>query len=409
MRFRKQQVKNLLLLLLVVATVLVLGVVFRGRSTFAESESDNLSDSSEETTKDISETDTEHYVNIYDGSSHITVRSNAATVREVLERAEVEYTDRDNIEPGLDEVIDSRDYNINIYRARSVLVIDGDNKYYADTAKMVPSDVAEAAGIELKDKDIVKLIHYDDILETGMLSAFQVVRAKTVKLDYYGKKTTLRTQANTVEEFLNEQNISTDKEKNWVSMPLEQKLASSNEISIYLQGKQTITVDETISFTERINYDYDLAWGQEKITQPGQNGQKTVTYEIDMHDGVEVSREYVSEIVTREAVEQIKTIGRKATLPPGSHEDWMAAAGISSSDYGYVNYIISHESGWRPYASNGRYFGLYQTSQARLIGDCGDGWMNDPVCQLRSATNYATGRYGSWAGAYQFWTSHNWW
>jgi Uncharacterized protein conserved in bacteria len=236
MRFRKQQVKNLLLLLLVVATVLVLGVVFRGRSTFAESESDNLSDSSEETTKDISETDTEHYVNIYDGSSHITVRSNATTVREVLERAEVEYTDRDNIEPGLDEVIDSRDYNINIYRARSVLVIDGDNKYYADTAKMVPSDVAEAAGIELKDKDIVKLIHYDDILETGMLSAFQVVRAKTVKLDYYGKKTTLRTQANTVEEFLNEQNISTDKEKNWVSMPLEQKLASSNEISIYLQG-----------------------------------------------------------------------------------------------------------------------------------------------------------------------------
>ena len=151
MRFRKQQVKNLLLLLLVVATVLVLGVVFRGRSTFAESESDNLSDSSEETTKDISETDTEHYVNIYDGSSHITVRSNATTVREVLERAEVEYTDRDNIEPGLDEVIDSRDYNINIYRARSVLVIDGDNKYYADTAKMVPSDVAEAAGIELKD------------------------------------------------------------------------------------------------------------------------------------------------------------------------------------------------------------------------------------------------------------------
>ena len=96
-------------------------------------------------------------------------------------------------------------------------------------------------------------------------------------------------------------------------------------------------------------------------------------------------------------------------LPPGSHEDWMAAAGISSSDYGYVNFIISHESGWRPYASNGRYFGLYQTSQARLIGDCGENWVNDPVCQLRSANGYATGRYGSWAGAYQFWTSHNWW
>ena len=331
-------------------------------------------------------------------------------MREVLERVEIEYTDRDNVEPGLDEEIDGREYNINIYRARRVLVLDGNEKHYANTAKMVPEDIAEVAGVELKDKDIVRLVHYDDILETGMLSAFQVVRAKTVKLDYYGKKTTLRTQAKTVEEFLNEQNISTDKEKNWVSMPLEQALASTNEISVYLQGKQTITVDETIPFSERVNYDYDLTWGQEKITQSGQNGQKTVTYEIDMRDGVEISREYLSEIVTREAIEQIKSVGRKATLPPGSHEDWMAAAGIDSSDYGYVNYIISHESGWRPYAvsSNG-YYGLYQTNQARLIAACGEGWMNDPVCQLRSATSYATGRYGSWAGAYQFWVSHNWW
>lgn len=406
MRFRKKQARNLLLLLLVVATVLALGIVFRGRQTFAEAEGDLISDAVEE-----NETaESEHYINIYDNGTHITVRSDATTVREVLERAEIQYTDRDNVEPGLDEEIDGREYNINIYRARRVLVLDGGEKHYANTAKMVPEDIAEVAGVELKDKDIVKLVHYDDILETGMLSAFQVVRAKTVKLDYYGKKTTLRTQAKTVEEFLNEQNISTDKEKNWVSIPLEQALASTNEISVYLQGKQTITVDETIPFSERVNYDYDLTWGQEKITQPGQNGQKTVTYEIDMRDGIEISREYVSEIVTRETVEQIKTVGRKATLPPGSHEDWMAAAGIDSGDYGYVNYIISHESGWRPYAvsSNG-YYGLYQTNQARLIAACGEGWMNDPVCQLRSATSYATGRYGSWAGAYQFWVSHNWW
>ena len=168
MRFRKKQAKNLLLLLLVVATVLVLGIVFRGRSTFAETPSDSISDSIET----VPEKENNHYVNIYDGDTHITVRSDAGTVREVLERAEIEYTERDNIEPGLDEEIDGRDYNINIYRARRVLVLDGGNKYYANTAKMIPEDVAEAAGVELKDKDIVKLVHYDDILETGMLSAF---------------------------------------------------------------------------------------------------------------------------------------------------------------------------------------------------------------------------------------------
>lgn len=395
MRLRKKQVTNLLLLLATVFAALFLAIVFKERSIFADSEE--------------ATSETAHYINIYDGGKRTTIRSEVGTVSEALERANVEYDEKDVIEPGLDEQIDSRDYNINIYRYRPVLVLDEGRKIYSETARMTPIEVAEAAGVELKEKDIVKVENYNDILETGMTTAYRVVRAKTIKLDYYGKKTTVRTQAKTVREFCEEQNISMNSEENWISMPLDNKLAKSNEISVYRQGKQTITVDETIAFGERLDYDYDLTWGQEKITQAGQNGQKTVTYEIDMRDGQEISRVFVSEIVTKEPVEQVKVVGRKATLPPGSHEDWMAAAGISASDYGYVNFIISHESGWRPYASNGRYFGLYQTSVGRLVSDCGDNWVNDPVCQLRSAQGYAVGRYGSWAGAYQWWTSHNWW
>ncbi len=396
MRLRKKQVSNLLLLVMTILMTIFLATVFKERSIFADSENDNGSEAA-------------HYINIYDGGKRTTIRSDVGTVSEALERAEIEYSEKDVVEPGLDEEIDSRDYNINIYRSRQVLVLDEGNKVYSETARMTPAEVAEAAGIELKDKDIVRVEAYNDILETGMITAYRVVRAKVIKLDYYGKKTTVRTQAKTVREFCEEQNISIDKEENWISMDLDKELAKSNEISVYRQGKQTITVDETIPFSEKVNYDYDLTWGQEKITQAGQNGQKTVTYEIDMRDGREISREYISEIVTKEPVEQIKTIGRKANLPPGSHEDWMAAAGISSSDYGYVNFIISHESGWRPYASNGRYFGLYQTSVGRLVSDCGENWVNDPVCQLRSAQGYAVGRYGSWASAYQWWTAHNWW
>jgi hypothetical protein len=38
-------------------------------------------------------------------------------------------------------------------------------------------------------------------------------------------------------------------------------------------------------------------------------------------------------------------VAQSAPIPSGSHEDWMAAAGIAPSDYGYVDYIISHEIG----------------------------------------------------------------
>ncbi len=34
---------------------------------------------------------------------------------------------------------------------------------------------------------------------------------------------------------------------------------------------------------------------------------------------------------------------------------------------------------------------------------------DDPVDNLRWANGYATGRYGSWAGAYDFWINNNWW
>ena len=179
--------------------------------------------------------------------------------------------------------------------------------------------------------------------------------------------------------------------------------------TIQPQGLQTITLEETIAFGEKTIQDYDLEYGKRVVVKYGETGSKTVTYEVNMKDGVELSRKVLSEIVTKAPVAQEVKVGMKLNLPAGSHEDWMAAAGISSSDYGYVNYIISHESGWRPNATNGKYWGLYQTSQARLINDCGANWVNDPVCQLRSATGYATSRYGSWANAYQRWRAQGWW
>lgn len=91
----------------------------------------------------------------------------------------------------------------------------------------------------------------------------------------------------------------------------------------------------------------------------------------------------------------------------GAPAEWMAAAGIASSDWGYVDYIVSHESGWNPNATNASSgaCGLVQALPCSKVP--GNGY--DPVDNLRWATGYATGRYGSWAGAYAFWTSNNWW
>ncbi len=91
----------------------------------------------------------------------------------------------------------------------------------------------------------------------------------------------------------------------------------------------------------------------------------------------------------------------------GAPAEWMAAAGIPEGDRGYVDYIVSKESGWNPNAVNtsSGASGLVQALPcSKVPGNC-----FDPVDNLRWANGYATGRYGSWAGAYDFWTRNHWW
>lgn len=91
----------------------------------------------------------------------------------------------------------------------------------------------------------------------------------------------------------------------------------------------------------------------------------------------------------------------------GEPAQWMAAAGIASSDWGYVDYIVSRESSWNPNATNSSSgaCGLVQALPCSKVP--GNGY--DPVDNLRWASGYAVGRYGSWAAAVDFWASNHWW
>lgn len=105
-------------------------------------------------------------------------------------------------------------------------------------------------------------------------------------------------------------------------------------------------------------------------------------------------------------------VSAAAATPPrytggGSPAEWMAEAGIAESDWGYVDYIVTRESHWNPNATNASSgaCGLVQALPCSKVP--GSGY--NPVDNLRWANAYATGRYGSWAQAYAFWTANHWW
>ena len=90
----------------------------------------------------------------------------------------------------------------------------------------------------------------------------------------------------------------------------------------------------------------------------------------------------------------------------GTKADWLRASGIPESQWPYVDFIVSHESGWNQNAVN-KSSGACGLGQQLPCGKWAGAW-NDPVAALKAMTVYVSARYGGWAGAVAFWQAHNW-
>lgn len=90
----------------------------------------------------------------------------------------------------------------------------------------------------------------------------------------------------------------------------------------------------------------------------------------------------------------------------GSKQDWLAASGIPSHEWAYVDSIVTRESGWNPNAVN-KSSGACGLGQQLPCSKWAGAW-NDPVAALRAMNGYVHGRYGGWAGAVAFWQANKW-
>lgn len=359
-------------------------------------------------------------VTIHDRGQEQTVVTKAATVKDALKDAGVDVSSIDVTEPSADTKMTGGSYNVNIYRARPVVVEDGANRVRVMTAAQSPTGIAKAANITLYDEDTTTMDRVDDVLVDGGAGLkLSIHRATSFTFVLYGKPITARSQAKTVGDMLKEKGIKLGKEDG-VSPAASTPITKDMKVSVWRNGVQTVTLEEDIAMPIRQIQAVDKDFGYKEVQTAGKVGKKQVTYQINMQNGVEISRAAIQEVVTAQPSEQVEVIGIKSVLPAGSHEDWMAAAGIAASDFGYVNYIVSHENGaWEPCrvqggATNCNYsgsmgYGLVQATPGGKMVSAGADWRTNPITQLKWATGYAVGRYGSWQGAYNYWLSHHNW
>jgi len=360
-------------------------------------------------------------ITIHDDGQDRGILTRATTMREALKEANIQLDANDTVEPALDEELVGNNYEANIYRARPVTIVDGAVRTKVMSPYRTASQIIKEAGMALHDEDTTKIEASTDLLSEGSGVRLTITRAMPFTLVLYGKQVQAYTQAKTVGEMLSDKKIKLAKDDT-LSLSESTQMKSGLIVELWRNGKQTLTQEEDIPFeTEKVQ-DSSHEVGYKEVKTPGENGKKTVTYELIMKNGQEAGRTVIQSVETKKAVKQVEIIGTKSNLPPGSHQDWMAAAGISESDFGYVNYIVGREGGWEPckvqggaidctYAANGGRmgYGIVQATPGAKMSSAGADWATNPITQLRWATGYAVGRYGSWEGAYNHWlASHNW-
>lgn len=353
----------------------------------------------------------------------------AATVEEFLSKTKVALNEGDVVEPSKETQIVEDNFRINVYRARPVTVFDGDKRIQVLSAATTPRSVAAQIGLQVFPEDKLKQEVSDNVLKDQVIGEKIIIeRATPVNLNLYGNSVTVRTHADTVAALLKEKNITVAAGDSVQPLP-DAPITPDIQVFVTRFGTQIAAVEEEVPMETQIIEDKSLSFGTAAVRQQGSPGKKMVTYQLELQNGKEVGRRVIQEVRTTEPVKHIIARGQAVSIP-SDKTAIMAAAGISSSDYPYAQFIINHENGlWCPTRWQGQNFcpayyaekfpgaethpgtgyGLCQSTPAIKMATSGDDWRTNAVTQMNWCHNYALRRHGGWANAYNYWVANKHW
>jgi hypothetical protein len=82
-------------------------------------------------------------------------------------------------------------------------------------------------------------------------------------------------------------------------------------LRVWREGKQTITVDQPINYEVEQIFDADREVGYRQVQTAGVAGVRSVTYEVEIKDGVEVARQEIAQIVVKSSSKEVVIVGVK--------------------------------------------------------------------------------------------------
>jgi len=306
-------------------------------------------------------------VTIHDRGTEKNILSQALTIGDAIAEAGLVIDENDVVEPAITEKMVSSSYQVNIYRANPVIVVDGNIRRKIMTPYQTAEQIAKSVGIVLypEDKTIIGMA---DNMADGAGLQLSIIRAIPFTFTLYGKNITARTQSRTVGEMLSEKGIVLS-DIDRVSPSQDTAIAKGLIVRVWREGKQTITVDEAVAFDIEKIESVDQSVGFYEIKLAGVAGLRSVTYEVSIEDGVEVSRTEIASVVVTPASKQIITVGIKGQYTtPSENEnitwDYLISKGFSRVQTAGIMGNLMQEHRFNTTDSSGGY-GIVQWTGGR--------------------------------------------
>jgi len=202
----------------------------------------------------------------------------------------------------------------------------------------------------------------------GIGSTIKVYRAQVVTVDDATGSQSFRTWAATVGGLLTEREIDLGS-KDEVTPSVDTAIALGSDpfkIAITRVAETQLVLTSSIAYSVTYQDDPTQIQGQTSVSQQGQNGVLTKTYQVRRENGVEVSRTLLSSQVTQAPVSEIVLRGTKPKVVHLSSSQYAQYFNEAADMYGIdpttLQKVMMCESGGNVNDVNqaGPYYGLFQ-------------------------------------------------
>lgn len=240
-----------------------------------------------------------------DGQEKV-IKTHAATINDIFDELEISLRKEDHLFPtGSTKV--TNNLKVVWEPAKQVQIVNGNEEKKVWTTADTVEEFLKEQQISLNEHDKVQP-KLETEIETDL--NIEVDKAFKFKLVNGGKKEKVWTTSTTVADFLSQQGITLGK-LDRVEPELDAVIQADTVVNVIRVEKVTDVVEEPIRFAVVTKKDENLSKGTEKTVTNGQEGLLSKEYEVVLENGKEVSRKLVKEKTVKEKQDKVVAVGTK--------------------------------------------------------------------------------------------------